>query len=89
MNDNARRFLSELLKTCSPAGFEEPAARCWREEASAFADEVTVDVNGNSFARLAGDGPRVVFEGHIDELTERCADYLDRRPAEIAPGGGR
>jgi putative aminopeptidase FrvX len=68
MNDKARRFLFELLTTGSPAGFEEPAARCWREEASAFADEVTVDVNGNSFARLAGDGPRVVFEGHIDEI---------------------
>ena len=25
----------------------------------------------------------------IDELTERCADYLDRRRAEIAAGKGR
>jgi hypothetical protein len=28
-------------------------------------------------------------EGKIDELTTRCADYLDRRRQEIAAGGGR
>ena len=28
-------------------------------------------------------------EGKIDELTARCADYLDRRRQEIAAGGGR
>jgi putative aminopeptidase FrvX len=68
MNDESKRFLLELLETCSPAGFEEQGARCWRQEAESFADEVTVDVNGNSVARLAGEGPKVVFAGHIDEI---------------------
>lgn len=68
MDDAAREFLLELLGTASPAGFEEQAARKWRTEAEGFADEVTVDVNGNSVARLAADGPKIVFEGHIDEI---------------------
>src|ERR1041384_1956038 len=35
------------------------------------------------------DGANHFYEGKIDELTERCADYLDRRRAEIAAGKGR
>jgi putative aminopeptidase FrvX len=68
MNDDSKRFLLELLGTSSPSGFEEEGARAWRAEAGAFADEVSVDVNGNSFARLAGEGPKVAFAGHMDEI---------------------
>src|SRR3989440_212901 len=35
------------------------------------------------------DGANHFFEGKIDELTERCAEYLDRRRADIAAGKGR
>ena len=35
------------------------------------------------------DGANHFYEGKIDDLTERCADYLDRRRQEIAAGGGR
>jgi len=35
------------------------------------------------------EGANHFYEGKIDELTERCADYLDRRRAEIAAGKGR
>lgn len=68
LNEQSKRFLLDLLNTASPSGFEEPAARRWRAEAETFADEVRVDVNGNSFARLRGEGPVVVIEGHIDEI---------------------
>lgn len=54
--------------SASPSGFEEAAARIWRAEAETFADEVSVDNNGNSVARLSGSGPKVVVEGHIDEI---------------------
>ena len=45
----------------------------WREEAETFADEVTHDVRGNSYARLRSadgneDAPRVLLVGHIDEI---------------------
>jgi putative aminopeptidase FrvX len=68
MNDESKRFLLDLLDTASPSGFEEPAGRRWRAEAERFADEIRVDVNGSSYARLKGEGPLVVIEGHIDEI---------------------
>jgi endoglucanase len=68
MNEDTKAFLRRLLETASPSGFEVEAARVWRAEAESFADEVSVDSNGTSFARLKGDGPRVMVEGHIDEI---------------------
>lgn len=62
-------FLKKLLDTPGPSGFETPAARVWRAEAEGIADEVTVDVGGNSFATLnPGGSPRVMLAGHIDEI---------------------
>ncbi|HVX31384.1 MAG TPA: M42 family metallopeptidase [Nitrolancea sp.] len=76
MNDQSKQFLFDLLLSASPSGFEEPAARIWRQQAETFADEVTVDNNGNSIARLKGDGPKVVIEGHIDEIG-LLVSYID------------
>jgi endoglucanase len=62
-------FLRRLLDAPGPSGFERAPARVWREEAQGFADEVWGDVLGNSFARLTHKGgPKVVIEGHIDEI---------------------
>jgi len=62
-------FLKRLLNTPGPSGFEMAAARVWREEAEQFADEVRVDVSGNSAAVLnPGGTPRVMLAGHIDEI---------------------
>ena len=62
-------FLERLLDAPGPSGFETRAARVWREEAGTFADDVRVDVSGNSFATVNGDGaPRVMLAGHVDEI---------------------
>ena len=62
-------FLRRLLDTPGPSSFEAAPARVWRAEAERFADGVQADVAGNSLARLgSGDGPRVMFAGHIDEI---------------------
>lgn len=76
MEERQRSFLLRLLEAPSPSGFEEPAARVWRAEAESFADEVLVDHNGNSIARLRGDGPVVIVEGHIDEIG-LMVSYID------------
>ncbi|MEO8448247.1 MAG: M20/M25/M40 family metallo-hydrolase [Gemmatimonadota bacterium] len=70
MDDSSIAFLKTLLDTPGPSGFETGPAIVWRREAEAFADEVSSDVNGNSFATLRGapDGPAVMFAGHIDEI---------------------
>jgi endoglucanase len=62
-------FLEKLLDAAGPSGFEIRPARVWREEAGAFADDVRVDVSGNSFASLNPEGrPRVMLAGHVDEI---------------------
>jgi len=68
MDERAIQFLKRLLSTPGPSGDETAAARVWREEAQAFADEVRTDVRGNTFALLKGDLPRVLLAGHIDEI---------------------
>ena len=62
-------FLKKLLDTAGPSGFEEAPARVWRAEVEGFADEVSVDVHGNSVAALNPKGkPRLMLAGHIDEI---------------------
>jgi endoglucanase len=69
MRDASYDFLKRLLSTPGPSGYEEAAAKVWREEAAAFAEEVRGDRMGNSFATIgAGSSPRVMLAGHIDEI---------------------
>lgn len=68
MEDAQVTFLKQLLGTPGPSGDEDAAARVWRQQARGFADTVRADVNGNSYAVLEGAGPRVLLDGHIDEI---------------------
>ena len=69
MKPKSIKFLKRLLDSPGPSGFETAPARVWRTEAESFADDVTADVSGNSFATInAGKKPRVMLAGHIDEI---------------------
>jgi endoglucanase len=62
-------FLKTLLDTPGPSSFEAAPARAWRAEAQRFADSVSADVAGNSFATLDSKAsPRLMLAGHIDEI---------------------
>lgn len=64
-----RSFLQKLLDAPGPSGFEVRPARVWRAEAETFAEQVSVDVSGNSVAAVRpGGAPRVMMAGHIDEI---------------------
>lgn len=72
-----RPFLERFLEAPSPSGFEEGAARIWREEAGAFAERVWLDQHGNSFAVINEAGsPRVMLAGHVDEIG-LMVSYID------------
>src|SRR3954471_5974354 len=62
-------ILRDLLVARGPSGHEGPAARVWRESASAFA-AVHSDTLGTSFARVGpgGGAPTLAIVGHIDEI---------------------
>lgn len=90
MEDHSKQFLFSLLESASPSGYEEPAGRIWRAEAETFSDEVHVDVNGTSYARLtgSGNGPVVVVEGHIDEIGHLVTSIDDEGYVWFQPVGG-
>jgi putative aminopeptidase FrvX len=82
-------FLERLLDAAGPSGFEVRAARVWREEAERFADEVRVDVNGNSFATVnPGGRPQVMLAGHIDEIGLQVTHIDDEGYLYVAEIGG-
>ncbi|KPJ94167.1 MAG: endoglucanase [Gemmatimonas sp. SG8_17] len=69
MNQRSLAFLTRLLDSPGPSGFETAPARVWRDEATEFADQVSTDVSGNSVAAINPDShPRVMLAGHIDEI---------------------
>jgi endoglucanase len=71
MRKESLKFLEQLLDAPSPSGYEQPAQRVFREYVAPWCDEVTTDVLGNVFARVAGKGkdlPRVMVVGHTDEI---------------------
>jgi putative aminopeptidase FrvX len=68
VNTHSVQFLARLLEAPGPSGEERVVSRIWREEAATFADEVRVDVSGNSFALLKNGKLTVLLTAHIDEI---------------------
>jgi putative aminopeptidase FrvX len=68
------KFLKDLTEAPSPSGFEQPAAKVFRDYVSPHADEVSTNVMGSVHALLKGTGtgktkaPSVMLAGHIDEV---------------------
>ena len=63
-------FLTELVEAPSPSGFEQPAAKVFRDRLSRTADSIDTNVMGSVHALLKGkaDGVSVMLAGHIDEI---------------------
>ncbi len=77
MRKESLEFLTELLAAPSPSGFESTGQKVWCDYARQYADDVTTDAYGNAVAVLnpAGD-PKIVFDGHADELG-MMVKYID------------
>ncbi len=89
MNKQAHEFLTELLAVPSPSGFEQPAAKLWRDYVKPYAAELTGDVHGNSIAVL---NPKAEFKfmlaGHIDEIGLMITHIDDKGYIYTAQIGG-
>lgn len=69
MQDAARDFLTRLLETPSPSGFEAAGQRVWADHVRPFADAFESDSYGNAFATVNPSGsPKILLSGHADEL---------------------
>ncbi|MEY2512655.1 MAG: hypothetical protein QOJ89_13, partial [bacterium] len=63
--------LAKLLTAAGPSGYETAPAAVFTEAASAFTDDVSVDVMGSAVARVPGTtagAPFLAVVGHIDEI---------------------
>jgi len=77
METSRLEFLKKYMNTICPTGFEEEAARVWREGADTFADRSWVDVMGNAIAVInEGGSPRIMLAGHADEIGLQVT-YID------------
>ena len=89
MNPESLAFLKRLLDTPGPSAFEAAPARVWRAEAERIADEVQVDVTGNSWATLNPAGAaRVMLAGHMDEIGVMVSHVDDDGFLSFEPIGG-
>jgi len=64
-------FLTALVEAPSPSGFEQPAAKVFRDRMAPTANRVETNVMGSVHAVLDGtkkDGTSVMLAGHIDEI---------------------
>ena len=58
MRSESLTFLKELVEAPSPSGFEQPAAKVFRDYVDDFADEVDTNVMGSVHAVVDGLGVR-------------------------------
>ena len=69
MRKESLEFLKELLTTASPSGYESANQKLWCAYARKYADEVRTDAYGNAVAVLnPGGGPKIMLDGHLDEI---------------------
>ena len=69
MDSAALEFLTKILETPSPSGYERPVQEIVRQYVSGFADKVTTDSHGNVIAAKNPNGPlRVMLAGHCDQI---------------------
>lgn len=82
-------LLERLLTTPGPSGQERAAAAVWRDAAGPVG-EVSSDVLGNSWVRVAGTGggPSLALVGHIDEIAVVVTNLGEDGLAAVRPTSG-
>jgi endoglucanase len=72
MRPSDLKFLKDLTEAASPSGYEQPAAKVFRDFVAPLADSVETNVMGSVHALLKGKGKAagvsVMLAGHIDEV---------------------
>lgn len=71
MNDESFDFLTELLETPSPTGFEMDAQRVWADRMKQYTESVSCDTYGSTWATIpakSAKAPTLLIEAHADEI---------------------
>jgi endoglucanase len=89
MHEASRKFLTQLLETPSPSGFERPIQDVVRAWAKPLAHEVRTDRHGNVMAVLNPQGqPRIMLAGHCDQIGLMVQHIDDNGFLYVQPIGG-
>ncbi len=89
MDAKSRKFLTDLLQTPSPSGFEQPAQRIIKKYLQNHADRISTDVHGNTVAAINPQGsPRIMLAGHVDQIGFMIRYISDDGFLHFAPIGG-
>lgn len=85
-------FNSELAKKLTgcygPSGREEKIANLVVEEIKDYVDEVNIDTLGNVIARKKGNGKKLMFSAHIDQIGLIVTDIEDKGFIRFTTIGG-
>jgi putative aminopeptidase FrvX len=76
----------ELMNLAGPTGQEEPVLAWCREVWSDLGADVSVSPIGNVTAHIAGTGPRLLLQGHADEISYVVKSIDDRGFIWLADG---
>ncbi len=69
MRKESLELLEQLTNTPAPGGHEAAVQRIWLDYVTPYADEIFTDAYGNAAALLnPGASPRVMIDGHCDEI---------------------
>lgn len=69
MKTEQKKFLTDLINTPAPSGYEEPVQEIWLDEVSKLCSDIKKDVHGNLVAVLnPGKEKSIMIIGHSDEI---------------------
>ena len=89
MRKRSLEFLKQLSNCPSPGGRESAIQRLWCDYARPFADEVRTDAYGNAVAAVnPGGSPRVLLDGHCDEIALMVKHVDEKGFVYFQPIGG-
>ncbi len=78
MNEEAKKFLYEYLKTPSPTGSEAAGQKVWLSYLKPYIDDYMADVYGTVVGIINPEAPyKVVIEAHADEIAW-MVNYIDK-----------
>jgi len=83
-----KNIIKKLTEVYGPSGDEEKVRNIIKKEVKPYADEVKVDTLGNLIVRKKGNGQRILFAAHMDEIGF-IVSYIDKKGfLRFSPVGG-
>ncbi len=63
-----KELIKSLVESFGPSGYEESVTTKIRELITEYVDEITMDALGNLIAHKKGNGKKIMFSAHTDEI---------------------